>query len=112
MIISWLLTGALKCQRVRRGYREVAMNRHPESVLPRSFLRMCRRNLWRAKVADSSGAELTGASLLTRTLILLRLLLGHVLDPDEQYVGVLLPPSVGAVVTNAALALAAALLSI
>ncbi len=81
------------------------MNRQPESVLPRRFLCMCRRNLWRAKVADSTGTELTGSSLLTRTLILLRLLLRDVLDPDEQYVGVLLPPSVGAVVTNAALAL-------
>jgi acyl-[acyl-carrier-protein]-phospholipid O-acyltransferase/long-chain-fatty-acid--[acyl-carrier-protein] ligase len=66
---------------------------------------MCRRNLRRPKVADSTGTKLTGAGLLTRTLILRRLLLGHVLDQDEQYVGVLLPPSVGAVVTNAALTL-------
>jgi len=73
--------------------------------LPQRFLRMCRRNLRRSKVADSAGADLTGASLLTRTLVLRRLLVRHVLAKDEQYVGVLLPPSAAAVVSNAALAL-------
>jgi acyl-[acyl-carrier-protein]-phospholipid O-acyltransferase/long-chain-fatty-acid--[acyl-carrier-protein] ligase len=66
---------------------------------------MCRRTLRRPKVADSTGAELTGGGLLARTWVLRRLLLRHGLGADEQYVGVLLPPSVGAVVTNAALAL-------
>ena len=80
------------------------MNRQPGCSLPQRFLRMCRRNLRRPKVADSTGAELTGAGLLTRTLILRRLLLRHLLGKGEQYVGALLPRSVGAVVTNAALA--------
>jgi acyl-[acyl-carrier-protein]-phospholipid O-acyltransferase/long-chain-fatty-acid--[acyl-carrier-protein] ligase len=66
---------------------------------------MCRANLWRAKVADSSGAELTGAGLLTRTLVLRRLLRREVLVDDETHVGLLVPPSVGAVVANAALAI-------
>lgn len=74
-------------------------------VPPRSFLRTCRRNRKRAKIADSSGAELTGGQLLLRTLILRRLLRREVLGEDEQHVGLLLPPSVGAVVTNAALSL-------
>ena len=75
-------------------------------VLPRLMLRKCRKGLFRFKVADSSGAQATGGSLLMRTLILRRLLLREVLAPDEKYVGILLPPSVGAVVTNAAVTLA------
>jgi len=66
---------------------------------------MCRRNLRRPKVADSSGIELTGANLLARTWILRRLLGRCGLGRDEKYVGILLPPSVAAVVTNAALSL-------
>ena len=81
------------------------MNQQSGRSLAQRFLRTCRRNLRRPKVADSTGAELTGAGLLTRTLILRRLLLRNVLGADEQYVGVLLPPSIGAVVTNAAIAL-------
>jgi acyl-[acyl-carrier-protein]-phospholipid O-acyltransferase / long-chain-fatty-acid--[acyl-carrier-protein] ligase len=81
------------------------MTRNDEMILPRKFLRMCRRSLWRPKAADSTGAELTGASLLTRTLILRRLLRREALSADESYVGLLLPPSVGAVLANAALTL-------
>ena len=64
-------------------------------ILPRQFLRMCRRRMRRPKVADSTGVELTGAGLLMRTLIVRRLLRRHVLAADEQHVGVLLPPTVG-----------------
>lgn len=74
-------------------------------VPARRLLRTCRRNLRRAKVADSTGAELTGGGLLTRTFVLRRLLGREVLADGERHVGVLLPPSVPAVVTNAALAL-------
>jgi acyl-[acyl-carrier-protein]-phospholipid O-acyltransferase/long-chain-fatty-acid--[acyl-carrier-protein] ligase len=73
-------------------------------ILPRKFLRMCRGHMRKAKVADSTGAQLSGAGLLARTLALRRLLRRCVLAPGEQFVGVLLPPSVGAVVANAALA--------
>jgi acyl-[acyl-carrier-protein]-phospholipid O-acyltransferase/long-chain-fatty-acid--[acyl-carrier-protein] ligase len=71
-------------------------------ILPRLFLRACRRAGSRLKVADSMGTELTGNALLLRTLILRRLLKRLVLADDEQYVGLLLPPSAGAVVANAA----------
>lgn len=71
----------------------------------RNFLRMCRRNLFRRKVADSSGAELTGSGLLTRSLVLRRLLRREVLSEDEKHVGLLLPPSVPAVVVNASVLL-------
>ncbi len=74
-------------------------------VLPREFLRMCRRNLRRTKIAESSGVELTGATLLTATLALRRLLRREVLARDETHVGILLPPSVAAVVANATLTL-------
>ena len=43
--------------------------------------------------------------LLLRTLIFRRLLATRLLKPDERFVGVLLPPSVGGAVVNAALAL-------
>ena len=74
-------------------------------VLPRKFVRMCRRNLRRTKIVDSSGAELTGGALLTATLALRRLLRREVLAADETHVGILLPPSAGAVLSNAALTL-------
>jgi acyl-[acyl-carrier-protein]-phospholipid O-acyltransferase / long-chain-fatty-acid--[acyl-carrier-protein] ligase len=74
-------------------------------ILPRDFLRMCRRNWGRTKVADSMGAELTAGNLLLRTLVLRRILARGILAPDEKFVGLLLPPSAGAVVANAAMPL-------
>jgi acyl-[acyl-carrier-protein]-phospholipid O-acyltransferase/long-chain-fatty-acid--[acyl-carrier-protein] ligase len=74
-------------------------------VLPRRFLRMCRRNLRRWKMADSSGATLSGAGLLAGSLAVRRLLRREVLAADERFVGVLLPPSLGAALVNAALAI-------
>ncbi len=82
------------------GYSE-----YDDLVLSRKFVRMCRRNLHRTKIVDSSGAELSGAGLLTATLALRRLMRREVLAADETHVGVLLPPSAGAVLANAALTL-------
>ncbi|MEN6406016.1 MAG: AMP-binding protein [Thermoguttaceae bacterium] len=73
--------------------------------LPRQFLRMCRRQMRTPKVADSTGVELTGAGLLTRALLVRRLLRREVLADDESIVGLLLPPTVGGVVLNAALSI-------
>jgi acyl-[acyl-carrier-protein]-phospholipid O-acyltransferase/long-chain-fatty-acid--[acyl-carrier-protein] ligase len=75
-------------------------------TLPRQFLRNCRRVGHRPKVADSTGVAMTGSQLLLRTLILRRVLVRQILAADETYVGLLLPPSVGAIVANAALPLA------
>src|SRR5689334_9290428 len=72
-----------------------------EFFLPCAFLRACRKWRKRSKVADSTGVDLTGGDLLTRTLVARSALLRHVLAPDEKYVGILLPPSVAAVVSNA-----------
>ena len=71
----------------------------------RRFLRRCRRSLSRVKVADSSGAELTGGKLLAGSLVMKRLLHRHVFTPGEDLVGVLLPPTVAGTVVNAAIAL-------
>ena len=45
---------------------------------------------------------MTGGSLLMRTLIFRRLLLRDVLKADEKFVGLLVPPSAGGVLANAA----------
>jgi len=74
-------------------------------VLPRLMLRKCRKALFRFKLADSLGTTVTGGTLLMRTLILRRLLLREVLQEDEKYVGILIPPTVGGVITNAAVTL-------
>lgn len=71
----------------------------------RMFLWQCKRRLFRQKVGDSTGQNLTGGTLLMRTLILRRLLRKHVLGSGEKNVGVLIPPSSGGVVVNMALAL-------
>lgn len=70
-----------------------------------SFIRRCKKSKWRSKVADSLGTDLPGGQLLMRTLILRRLLRREVLGDDEQYVGVLLPPSAGGAIANIAVAL-------
>ncbi len=60
----------------------------------------------RFKVADSNGTNLCGRDLLVRTLALRRFLLRETLAADEKRVGVFLPPTIPAVATNLALALA------
>ena len=89
----------------RLGEEVMADKQQEEMNLPRKFLRMCRANRLRIKVADSRGDELSGAALMTRTLVVRRLLRREVLADDEQHVGLLLPPSAGAVVVNAAMAI-------
>jgi acyl-[acyl-carrier-protein]-phospholipid O-acyltransferase / long-chain-fatty-acid--[acyl-carrier-protein] ligase len=55
-------------------------------------------------LSDSTRASLTGRQTLLRALVLRRLL-RHAIAPDERNVGILLPPTVAAAVTNLALAL-------
>lgn len=79
--------------------------------LPRLFIRRCREKGAQIKVADSSGVKLSGSDLLLRTLALKRIIDREVLQArfkpieDEKHVGVLLPPTVPAVVVNMALTL-------
>ncbi|TWT90704.1 Bifunctional protein Aas [Pseudobythopirellula maris] len=72
---------------------------------PRAMLRACKRAIFRWKTVDTAGAKLTGGQLLMRSLVVRRMLARELLGADEKQIGVLLPPSNGAVVVNAALAL-------
>jgi acyl-[acyl-carrier-protein]-phospholipid O-acyltransferase/long-chain-fatty-acid--[acyl-carrier-protein] ligase len=76
----------------------------PSPNLQRLLLRACRSAGRRLKVADSLGTRLTGSELLLRILAA-RAVLDRELAPDEKMVGVMLPPTAGAAVVNAALAL-------
>ena len=74
-------------------------------TVTQSFIRRCKQRKRTSKVADSMNADLTGGEALMRALILRRLLRRHVLAADEQYVGLLLPPSAGGFLANLAMAL-------
>jgi acyl-[acyl-carrier-protein]-phospholipid O-acyltransferase/long-chain-fatty-acid--[acyl-carrier-protein] ligase len=73
-------------------------------ILQRLMLRGCRLAGRRMKMADSLGTRLTGRDLLVRILVARRVL-ERVLGPDEKMVGVMLPPTAGGAIVNAALAL-------
>jgi acyl-[acyl-carrier-protein]-phospholipid O-acyltransferase / long-chain-fatty-acid--[acyl-carrier-protein] ligase len=73
--------------------------------LPERMLRALRRRRRLRTISDSTGASLTGGALIARALVLRRLLRRFVLAPEEQYVGILLPPTCAAVATNVALTL-------
>ncbi|MDX1963402.1 MAG: MFS transporter [Pirellulales bacterium] len=64
----------------------------------------CFRKKFRPKFSDTTGASLTGAATVTRALILRRVL-RRILGPAEKTIGVLLPPTVPAAVTNFSLVL-------
>ena len=103
-------TNPADVHRVRRsveslGATAVRHRARESSELVLDFILNCRRRRWSIKVADSMGAELTGGSLLTRTLILRRLLRRHVLADDEKHVALLLPPTAGGVVANMSMVL-------
>ncbi|MCI0642289.1 MAG: MFS transporter, partial [Gemmataceae bacterium] len=87
------------------GADAVSGRKQRTAALPRAMIRNCRKSMFRTKVADTTGVELTGGKLLAATLVMRRLLLRYVLKPDEKFIGLLLPPSVGSVLANAALAM-------
>jgi len=65
------------------------------------FVRGCRTRLFRLKVADSTGVEFTGGRLLVAALIAKRLLIRRgIANSKQAMIGILLPPSVGAVLAN------------
>ncbi len=72
---------------------------------PEKLVRNCKKRKFSFKIGDSSGGTETGGSLLTKSLVLRRLLKRHLLDADEQNVGVLIPPSNGGAIVNLALGL-------
>jgi len=87
--------GAIAVQNKKRKFRTVSD----------ALIRACKKRKTVAKLADSMGTQVTGGEALMRGLILRRLLKKHVLDADEQHVGILLPPLVGGVLTNMAIIL-------
>ncbi len=72
--------------------------------LLRNVISQLRKRADVTTLSDSTGASLTGRQTLLRALILRRLL-RRAVAPDERNIGVLLPPTVAAAVTNLALAL-------
>ena len=72
--------------------------------LLRNVISQLRKRAAATTLSDSTGASLTGRQTLLRALVLRRLLRRE-LAADERNVGVLLPPTVAAAVTNLALAL-------
>ncbi len=75
-------------------------------LVTQQLLEQLKKNRSAFKIADSTGAVLTGPDLLVRSLALRRYLLREVLAADEEHVGIFLPPSVACVATNFALAFA------
>ncbi len=69
------------------------------------FIYSCKRQKKKSKIADSLRSEETGGMLLTRALVLRRLLRREVFSPDETNVGVLIPPTVGGAIVNLTLGL-------
>ena len=84
---------------------DAVSHRHNFMIPPRQMLRACKAARTRSKIADSAGMDLTGGKFLTATLALGRVLMRDHLAADEKMVGVLLPPSAGGAIVNAALAL-------
>jgi len=79
-------------------------NVHSFRLLP-TVIQQCRHHRGALKLADSTGAQLTGRETLVRALVLRRILRRHFLADDEQMMGIMLPPTVAGAVTNLALAL-------
>ena len=65
----------------------------------------CKRKKFKTKISDSTQQVETGGTLLLRALVLRRLLRQHVLEANEERVGVLIPPTVGGAIVNATLAI-------
>jgi acyl-[acyl-carrier-protein]-phospholipid O-acyltransferase/long-chain-fatty-acid--[acyl-carrier-protein] ligase len=80
------------------------MSDNRTTSLLRNVIRQLRKRAGQVTISDSTGASLTGRATLLRALVLRRLL-RRALARDERNVGVLLPPTAAAAVTNLALAL-------
>ena len=87
------------------GAQATIATRQEFPVLARRIVRVWRKRGGDLQVADSMGNEVSGREMLIRVLALRRVLRREVLSDDEQYVGVLLPPSVAGVAVNVALAM-------
>ncbi len=87
------------------GARATIDQRSQFQILAKRVLRALRKRGGGMQAADSMGTEVTGREMLIRVLALRRMLRREIFTDDEKYVGVLLPPSVGGVIVNIALAM-------
>lgn len=87
------------------GVESVQHRKDRELIPPRRLLRNCRRKLFSPKVADSTGANLTGGKFLTGALAFRRMLTRELIGPEEEMVGILLPPTAAGAVANTAVTL-------
>ena len=87
------------------GAQATIHNRGEFPILAKRIIRVWRKRWKSLQAADSLGQEASGRSMLVRVFALRRVLRREVFGDDEQFVGVLLPPSVGGVAVNVALAL-------
>lgn len=104
------LTDVKNVHQIRSAVQELGAisvqdRKHTRKLPARRFIQTCRRSLFRTKVSDSMGTELTGGKLLTASLIFRRVLMRHGVGKNEEMVGVLVPPSAGGVLANTALTL-------
>ncbi len=95
---------------IRQGVQELStrtMENHSGKFISpaAAFVASCKKAKFRSKIGDSMKQEETGGKLLTRALVLRKLLRKFVLDDDETNVAVLIPPTVGGAIVNVALAL-------
>ena len=97
---------------VELGAKAVQQRTNRTTNLPADFLRVCKRSKSRMKAADTmpspedrTGTQATGGELLGKVLAVRRFLRRSLLQSGEKNVGVLLPPGIGGVVMNMALAL-------
>lgn len=84
------------------GVDSVEARKNRILVPQRQAVRQLKKTRFRQKIADSSGTKLTGGKALAGSLVLRHLLTRDIIGPNEQMVGILLPPSVGGFVANLA----------
>lgn len=87
------------------GAEAVKMDIQRQPIPVQKFIRHAKSQKWKQKVVDSAKVSLTGGKLLAAALAFRRILERQVLAKDEQTIGLLLPPSVGGVLANMAVAL-------
>lgn len=89
----------------RLGAEAMVMEKSRRLIPVRQFIRQCKRRRSLPKIADSSGAALSGMKTLVAALAMRRALERESLTADDRTVGILLPPSVGGALANLAVAL-------
>ncbi len=95
-------SAALRREVVTLLNQAIELNREELPLPVCGFITQARKSLFRSKVADSSGTELTGGKLLASCLAFRQVLEQQVFSKEEKIVGLLLPPSVGGVIANVA----------